>query len=73
MSVNFDDSKLIKTDKAALSTYYQTLFNISAITPNEIRKQLGLNAVDGGDNTFMQLNMTTTNDIQNKTNNKKIE
>lgn len=73
LSVNFDDSKLIKTDKAALATYYQQLFNISAITPNEIRKQLGLNAVDGGDNTFMQLNMTTTNDIQNKTNNKKIE
>lgn len=29
LSVNIDETKLIKTDKAALATYYQQLFNIS--------------------------------------------
>lgn len=68
LSVNFDDSKLIKTDKAALATWYQQLFNISAITPNEIRKEIGLTSIEGGDKTFMQLNMSTLENIgQNNT------
>jgi HK97 family phage portal protein len=72
LSVNFDDSKLIKTDKSALATYYQQLFNISAITPNEIRREIGLNSIDGGDSTYMQLNMSTTKNINENTNNSSI-
>ena len=73
LTINFDETKLIKTDKSALATYYQTLFNISAITPNEIRKELGLSAIDGGDQTYIQLNMSTLNNIDQEKNIDKIE
>ncbi len=63
LSINIDETKLIKTDKAALATYYQQLFNISAITPNEIRKELGLQAISGGEKTYLQLNMISTESI----------
>jgi HK97 family phage portal protein len=70
LSVNFDDSKLIKTDKAAIGNYYQTLFNIGAMTINEVRKDIGLNKIVGGDNSFVQLNLSTVkNIVENDTKN----
>ncbi|KAA6322618.1 hypothetical protein EZS27_027855 [termite gut metagenome] len=63
LSVNFDDQKLIKTDKAALSQYYKTLFDGGIMTTNEIRKEIGLNRVSNGDNNFIPLNLSTLNNI----------
>ncbi|KAA6333331.1 hypothetical protein EZS27_018244 [termite gut metagenome] len=63
LSVNFDDSKLIKTDKVALASYYSQLFNIGSMTINDIRKDLGMPKIDGGDNSFVQLNLSTVKNI----------
>jgi HK97 family phage portal protein len=59
VEVKFDTSQLLRADKTALSGYYRELFNIGVITPNEIRKELNLPAIEGGDNTFLQVNITT--------------
>lgn len=79
IDVRFDTATLLRADKAALSSYYQTLFNIGVISPNEIRKELDLPSVEYGDNTFVQVNIQTldravnnpdnTNTIKEKTNN----
>ncbi|KAA6338632.1 hypothetical protein EZS27_013375 [termite gut metagenome] len=63
LSVNFDDTKLIKTDKTALASYYQNLFNCGVLTINDIRKDLGLSKIENGDNSFIQLNLSTVNNI----------
>ncbi|MCM1440414.1 MAG: hypothetical protein NC131_14600 [Roseburia sp.] len=42
-----------------MASYYNTLFNIGVISPNEIRKQLDLPAIEGGDSTFVQVNIQT--------------
>lgn len=55
---NFDTTKLIRADKAALSTYYRELFNIGVLSPNEIRKELDLGPnSNGGDEAFVQVNI----------------
>jgi hypothetical protein len=36
-----------------LASYYNTLFNIGVVSLNEIRKELDLAAVEGGDNHFI--------------------
>lgn len=65
IDVRFDTSRLLRADKQSLASYYNTLFNIGVVSLNEIRKELDLAAVEGGDNHFIQVNMTT---VQNATN-----
>ena len=59
IDVRFDTATLLRADKQALASYYQTLFNIGVVSPNDIRKQLDLPAIEGGDNTFVQVNIQT--------------
>lgn len=59
IDVRFDTSVLLRADKASLASYYNTLFQIGVISPNEIRKALDLPAISNGDETFVQVNVTT--------------
>lgn len=59
VDVRFDTATLLRADKQSLANYYQTLFNIGVISPNEIRKHLDLPSLEGGDNTFVQVNIQT--------------
>jgi len=59
IDVRFDTATLLRADKQSLASYYNTLFNIGVISPNEIRKELDLPAVENGDNTFVQVNIQT--------------
>lgn len=61
IDVRFDTSRLLRADKQSLASYYNTLFNIGVVSLNEIRKELDLAAVEGGDNHFIQVNMMEIN------------
>ena len=61
IDVRFDTSVLLRADKASLASYYNTLFQIGVITPNEIRKALDMEAIENGDHTFVQVNVQTLN------------
>ena len=54
LSVNIDEKALIMTDKAALASYYVQMLQNGLMTSNEIRKELGLSSIEGGDVTVMQ-------------------
>lgn len=38
IDVRFDTAMLLRADKQSLANYYQTLFNIGVVSPNDIRK-----------------------------------
>lgn len=57
--IEFDTSVLLRTDKAAQASYYNTMFNLGAATPNEIRREVNLSRIEGGDTTFVQVNLQT--------------
>lgn len=59
IDVRFDTSVLLRADKASRASYYNTLFQIGVITPNEIRKALDLEPLENGDKSFVQVNVTT--------------
>lgn len=65
IDVRFDTSVLLRADKASLATYYNTLFQIGVISPNEIRKALDLPAIQDGDKTFVQVNIQTLDNAVN--------
>ena len=57
IDVRFNTAVLLRADKQSLANYYSTLFNIGVITPNEIRKELDLPALDNGNSAFVQVNI----------------
>lgn len=62
IDVRFDTSRLLRADKQSLATYYSTLFNIGVVSCNEIRREIDLPYIEGGDSHFVQVNLAT---IQN--------
>ena len=55
--IEFDTSVILRTDKTAQANYWRGMFNIGAATPNEIRKEMNLERMDGGDEAFVQVNV----------------
>lgn len=55
----FNTSALLRADKASQATYWNTMFQIGAASPNEIRREINLGKVEGGDKTFVQVNVQT--------------
>lgn len=69
IDVKFDTSALLRVDKVSQADYYNKLFQIGVITPNEIRKALDLPALTDGDHSFVQVNvMTLQNAIKEQNN-----
>lgn len=53
---------LLRGDTAARGEYYAKLFNIGAMSPNDIREKEDMNPYDGGEKYFVQLNMIPVED-----------
>lgn len=63
--INFEESALLRTDKASQASYFTSLINAGVMTPSEVRKQLGLPYREESDLLFLQTNMSTMNNIVN--------
>jgi HK97 family phage portal protein len=59
IEVKFDTSVLLRADKSSQAAYYNSLFQVGAISPNEIRRSLDMEAIEGGDHAFCQVNVQT--------------
>ena len=53
----FQVQGLLRGDSAARAEYYNKIFQVGAITPNEIRSKENDNPIEGGDQAFVMLNM----------------
>jgi len=60
--IRFDLGNLLRADSTSRSTYFQTLFNIGVMSPNDIAKELNLPFVKGGDVHTIPVNVM---DIEN--------
>lgn len=52
----FNVDGLLRGDQAARGAYFQILFNLGAMSPNDIREKDDMNPVEGGDQYFVQGN-----------------
>ena len=57
LEIRFNMDALMRGDMNARSDYYNRLFQIAAISPNEIRKAEGLPMYPGGSSYYRPLNM----------------
>lgn len=74
MWVNLDEKKLVLADKASEASYYNTLFNIGVLSPNEIRKILGFSQLSSAEanETYLQLNLSPAKDLGKENNQENI-
>jgi HK97 family phage portal protein len=52
----FNVAGLLRGDQTARAGYYQTLFNLGVVSPNDIREAEDMNPIEGGDQYFIQGN-----------------
>jgi len=57
LRAEFQLQGLLRGDSHARSEFYNKLFQIGSITPNEIRALENQNPIEGGDQSFVQLNL----------------
>lgn len=56
--LKFDVENLLRLDAASKASYYSTLFNVGALTTNEIREKINANTpMKGGNRSFIQVNL----------------
>lgn len=53
----FNLSALLRSDVAARGAFYNTLFQMGSMSPNDVRALEEMNPVEGGDQRFVPLNM----------------
>jgi len=68
-SIKFKYNTMLRVDAKTRSEYYQTRFNAGSITPNEIREYEDENGFDGGDECYLQLNLSTVKNLNKGNNN----
>lgn len=61
--VRHNVNSLLRGDVATRTTYYRSMVNIGAMSPNDVRELEELNPYDGGDEYFLQTNMATVKSI----------
>lgn len=63
IEINLDETAILKTDKSALAKYYSTLLQNGVLCVNEVRKELGLSPINGGDKHVIPYSKITDNII----------
>lgn len=63
MTINLDETALLRTDKTAMASYYTQMLNSGVMCVNEVRKELGLGEIEGGDKHIIAYTKVTDNTI----------
>tara|TARA_R110002110_G_scaffold128587_1_gene308292 strand:+ start:3174 stop:4382 length:1209 start_codon:yes stop_codon:yes gene_type:complete len=63
MFIEINTNSLLRGNPQERAEFYRTMLNIGALSVNEIRRKENMNSVPEGDNLFMQMNMTTLENI----------
>lgn len=62
-SISLELKGLLRGTHKDRAEYYSKLFQMGAMTPNEIRELEDMNPVEDGDKPFVQLNLTTLDKV----------
>ena len=75
LSINLDETAILRTNKQETASYYSSMLNSGVLSINEVRKELGYNTVEGGDEhnipysdtskTNINQNPESTNNVEN--------
>lgn len=61
--IKFDVNELLRTDKKSQAEYFTKMFNLGVLSPNDIRRELDMTPVEGGDIHVAQVNLTSIKNL----------
>jgi HK97 family phage portal protein len=64
LDVKFDVNELLRTDKKSQGEYFTKMFNLGVLSQNDIRKELDMDEVEGGDIHVAQVNLTSIKNLE---------
>lgn len=64
MDIKFDVTELLRTDKKSQAEYLTKMFNLGTMSPNEIRRELDMEPIEGGDIHVAQVNLTSIKNLE---------
>ena len=64
LDIKFDVSELLRTDKKSQAEWFTKMFNLGVLSPNDIRKELDMDEVEGGDIHVAQVNLTSIKNLE---------
>lgn len=67
VEINLDENYLLRTNKSAQASYYNTLLTNGTLSINEVRKELGYEPIDNGDTHYLQYSSANESAINNNT------
>lgn len=62
--IKFDVNEMLRTDQKSHAEYLTKMFNLGVLSPNEIRRELDMEAIDGGDIHVAQVNLTSIENLK---------
>ena len=62
--IKFDVNELLRTDKKSQAEYFTKMFNLGVLSPNDIRKELDMDEIEGGDIHVAQINLTSIKNLE---------
>ncbi len=57
LTFKFNIDGLLRGDSKSRAEYYKDLFNVGALSPNDVRRLENLNPIENGDDYYVQVNM----------------
>lgn len=63
ISIKFKFNAMLRVDAKTRADYYSIRFNTGSISPNEIREYEDENGFDGGDERYLQLNLSSVKNL----------
>lgn len=64
-SIRFNTSMLLRTSKSEMADYYSKMLQMGIMSLNEIRREVDMPSVEGGDKHMVQLNLTSVESDNN--------
>lgn len=73
LELGLDETAILRTNKAELAGYYNSLLSMGVLSINEVRKQLGYNPVENGDSHNLAYNDVSKTNLTDNTEDEKQE
>lgn len=73
LELGLDETAILRTNKAELAGYYNSLLQMGVLSINEVRKELGYNPVENGDSHNLAYNDVSKTNLTDNTEDEKQE
>lgn len=73
LEIILETNEILRIDKQSQANYYKTMIDSGILSRNEVRKELGYSAIEGGDKVTVAYSDISQNTVTNNNNDQTTE